>query len=61
LASLIVRESLALLFPTVVVVLLGVDALLSLTTGLIIGESIQVHHEYRKYVEKNQTGTETGE
>ncbi|OWP56960.1 MAG: hypothetical protein B2I17_03210 [Thermoplasmatales archaeon B_DKE] len=61
LASLIVRESLVLLFPTVVVILLGVDALLSLTTGLIIGESIQVHHAYKKYVEKNYSDTETGE
>ena len=50
LVSLLVRESLALFYPTVAVILLAVDALLSLTTGLIIGESVQLYYAHGEYV-----------
>ncbi len=50
LVSLLVRESLALFYPTVITILLAVDALLSLTTGLIIGESIQLYYAHGEYI-----------
>ena len=58
LISLLVRETLALLYPSVTLVILFVDGLLSLTTGLIIGESIRLYHAYNDYAKQKESKIE---
>jgi membrane protein CcdC involved in cytochrome C biogenesis len=56
--SLLARETLALLYPSVTMVILLVDGLLSLTTGLIIGESIRLYYAYNDYMKQKESKTE---
>ncbi|MCL5668140.1 MAG: hypothetical protein M1593_03860 [Candidatus Thermoplasmatota archaeon] len=58
LISLFVRETLALLFPSVTLVIELVDGLLSLTTGLIIGESIRLYYAYNDYAKLKESRVE---
>ncbi|MHB1708297.1 MAG: hypothetical protein ACYCT2_02335 [Thermoplasmataceae archaeon] len=58
LISLLVRETLALLYPSVTLVILAVDGLLSLTTGLIIGESIRLYQAYNDYEKQKESKIE---
>ncbi|MEM0155949.1 MAG: hypothetical protein QW597_05040 [Thermoplasmataceae archaeon] len=49
LISFLVREILAVLYPLVLYAILGVDALLALTTGIIIGEAIEVNRAFKTF------------
>ena len=58
LVSLLARETLALLYPSVTLAILLVDGLLSITTGLIIGESIRLYHAYNDYAKQKESKIE---
>jgi hypothetical protein len=59
LISFVVREILAILYPSVLYVILAVDALLAFTTGIIIGEAIQINGAFKTFSQQDHTENET--